>query len=87
MDTCAKCKRPMTFAEQRRQYARLRKANYSNQQAKAMLPRCQKCLTILVMELKKGLADFIDAKVTMQNVSCHPHVMTYEEASNGQSRN
>ncbi len=45
-DPCIECRRPMTWAQQRVQFGRLKRLGISAAHIKATLPRCQKCLTI-----------------------------------------
>ena len=42
---CRGCGNPITWADQRRQYGRLLRRGLSTEEAKAALPRCQKCVT------------------------------------------
>jgi hypothetical protein len=48
----------MTWAQQRVQYGRLKKREYCEDDIKAILPRCQKCLTVWMKDNlpKKGLS-------------------------------
>jgi hypothetical protein len=48
MDRCLACANPMTWAAQRRQFARLLEFGFSAADAKPLLPRCQKCVTQLL---------------------------------------
>lgn len=48
--TCKDCQSAMTWAEQRRQFARLLSRGFSREEAKALLPRCQKCVTAALRE-------------------------------------
>ena len=45
MDQCKKCRNPMTFAEQRRQWGRLVRMGMGHKEAGRMMPLCQKCTT------------------------------------------
>ena len=42
---CRDCRNPMTWAAQRVQYGRLIRRGLPPAQIKAILPRCQKCVT------------------------------------------
>jgi hypothetical protein len=42
---CAVCSRGLTWAEQKRQYGRALRAGLASDEAKRLMPRCQKCLT------------------------------------------
>ena len=42
---CIQCGFAMTWAERRRQYGRLIRKGLSPQEADAIMPRCQKCIT------------------------------------------
>ena len=42
---CLRCGYRVTWAEQRRQYGRLIRRGKSDEEAKALMPRCQKCTT------------------------------------------
>jgi hypothetical protein len=44
-DRCKSCGYAQTWADQRRQFGRLIRAGFDRDQVKALLPRCQKCLT------------------------------------------
>ncbi len=48
---CRQCGQLITWAEQRTQFGRLLRRGWTAGQAKAVLPRCQKCLTWLLREL------------------------------------
>lgn len=50
---CLGCDYRMTWAARRRQYGRLLRRGFSADQAKAAMPRCQKCVT---RWLHEGLA-------------------------------
>jgi hypothetical protein len=53
---CVDCKRPcLTWADQRRQYGRVLRAGLTPKEAKALMPRCQKCTTKALREIKLGL--------------------------------
>lgn len=43
---CRDCRYPMTWDQQRRQFGRLMQKGFTVDEAKAALPRCQKCLTL-----------------------------------------
>jgi hypothetical protein len=43
---CLQCGLGMTWAEQRRQYGRLIRKGLNPQDAKAITPLCQKCITV-----------------------------------------
>jgi hypothetical protein len=43
---CKNCRFPMTWAQQCKQFGRLKKLGYSDSQIKDCLPRCQKCVTV-----------------------------------------
>jgi hypothetical protein len=51
---CRKCKRPMTWAAQRVQYGRLKRKGVPDEQIKAIVPQCQKCITALLASMKGG---------------------------------
>lgn len=51
MTVCLRCKYPMTWEAQRRQFGRLIRRGLTKEQAKEMLPRCQKCMTVYLREL------------------------------------
>jgi hypothetical protein len=42
---CAGCKYKLTWAEQRKQFGRLLRLGKTQEQAKAIMPRCQTCTT------------------------------------------
>jgi hypothetical protein len=42
---CVGCCYPITWDTQRRQYGRAIKAGLAEAEAKALMPRCQKCMT------------------------------------------
>jgi hypothetical protein len=42
---CETCKNPLTWESQRKQYMRLIKRGWSEDRAKAAMPKCQKCVT------------------------------------------
>jgi hypothetical protein len=46
--SCKECKNALTWAEQRKQFGRLIKEGKSPEEAKAAMPRCQKCVTRLL---------------------------------------
>lgn len=47
MSRCLSCLRVLTWDEQKRQFGKLLKKKYfSVEEAKAMMPRCQKCVTV-----------------------------------------
>ena len=51
---CKGCGTPrMTWAEDRRQYGRALKRGLSPDEAKALTPRCQKCMTIVLEALAR----------------------------------
>lgn len=54
MDRCHRCRRWLTWTEKRRQFARLMHRGFSVAEAKQILPRCQKCITVW---LRSGGAD------------------------------
>jgi hypothetical protein len=47
---CLRCNNAMTWAEQRRQFGRLIQCGFTPDQAKERVPRCQKCITIMLEE-------------------------------------
>jgi hypothetical protein len=49
-DKCLDCNYPMTWEHQRRQFGRLMRLGMSVQDAKSILPRCQKCMTLLLRD-------------------------------------
>lgn len=42
---CLHCQYPMTWEQQRRQFSRLLENGLTKEQAKTVMPRCQKCTT------------------------------------------
>jgi hypothetical protein len=50
---CSGCGRQMTWEQQRRQYGRLLRAGKAPVEAKALTPRCQKCVTAAVREVRE----------------------------------
>lgn len=48
MDRCLACANPMKWTDRRHQLARLLKSGFTEDAAKALLPRCQKCVTQLL---------------------------------------
>ena len=50
MSRCLACDSPMTWRDQRRQFARLLERGFTADEAKQLTPRCQKCMTILLRE-------------------------------------
>jgi hypothetical protein len=42
---CLRCGYPMTWENQRRQFGRLMRRGMTTEETKALLPRCQKCMT------------------------------------------
>jgi hypothetical protein len=58
MAVCVRCKYSITWAEQRRQFARLMHRGFTIDEAKAAMPRCQVCTTRYMKDAKeqaKGL--------------------------------
>jgi uncharacterized protein with PIN domain len=51
-DRCLHCNRELTWAEQRRQFGRVMRTGLTVEEARALLPRCQKCMT-LVLEARR----------------------------------
>ena len=53
---CLYCRRAITWAEQRRQLGRLirRGGTITYDEAKRLMPRCQKCLTVLLRQLSRA---------------------------------
>jgi hypothetical protein len=45
---CNSCGGSMTWAEQRRQYGRALRHGLTGDAAKMLMPRCQKCLTLIL---------------------------------------
>lgn len=62
---CRGCNHLMTWASQRQQFGRLSKKGWNKEQIKAIMPRCQKCVTIHLRtdkeqeQAKTGLAAII----------------------------
>jgi hypothetical protein len=54
-DKCLRCQNPMTWADQRRQYGRAMRAGMTVEEARRILPRCQKCMTVLLHAESRGL--------------------------------
>jgi hypothetical protein len=48
MTKCRDCCNPMTWSAQRRQFARLVHRGVTLDEAKQLMPRCQKCVTQLL---------------------------------------
>jgi hypothetical protein len=50
--TCSRCRTPMTWAAQKRQYGRLLRHGLSQDAVKgSSMPRCQKCVTLIFKDL------------------------------------
>jgi hypothetical protein len=45
---CLACNYPITWAEQRQQYARAIRYGFSPDEAKRIIPRCYRCVAILL---------------------------------------
>jgi hypothetical protein len=56
MVTCRHCYAPVTWAEQRRQYARLSYAEFSKEEIKRQLPLCHRCVSTLLRRAGKPLS-------------------------------
>jgi hypothetical protein len=52
---CLKCRNVLTWAAQKVQYRRAINRGMTAEQAKACLPRCQKCMTRLLKGAKDGI--------------------------------
>jgi hypothetical protein len=52
---CQHCRYPMTWEAQRRQFGRLMRSGFTKAEAKALLPRCQKCMTVLLENRRDNL--------------------------------
>jgi hypothetical protein len=46
MSKCIGCGFPVTWEHQRRQWGRLMRRGLSREEAKNLMPRCQKCMTL-----------------------------------------
>lgn len=50
MVKCLGCRFPITWREQRAQFGRLMRRGLSEADTKAIMPRCQKCITVTLRE-------------------------------------
>jgi hypothetical protein len=56
MIKCLDCKLPkLTWADQRGQFGRAIRHGLTADEAKALMPRCQKCLTMVLKHWKRSL--------------------------------
>jgi hypothetical protein len=61
-DLCSRCSARITWADQRRQWGRLIRAGLSERQARDIQPRCQKCVTIHLAELRELSAGWLGGR-------------------------
>jgi hypothetical protein len=54
MNKCKVCDKQITWADQRRQFARLIERGFTNEDVKQSGPRCQKCNTVFLGSYRGG---------------------------------
>ena len=51
---CLDCGREVTWQERRRQFGRVMRAGLTAEEAKALTPRCQKCMTLVLKARRRA---------------------------------
>ena len=55
-NACRGCDRGLTWAEQRRRFGRAMRAGLTVEEVKALTPRCQKCMTLVLPTRRRASA-------------------------------